>query len=429
MQIAKHKYNNFQTAEKIRANDSIQKLLNWFVFFLAFPVLTVLGNSVTFYIFIAIVIKVGLFWKNTFQYKSLFVSLSLIIIASSFLAPFSEMERFPGLLNTIQFILQYFYWILASMFFIVYYKKINLLEISKWVFYGILISILGFYFIPIDFNLGIVGITTALTRNSFIFDLICGVPICFYYLKKEASKTQLKLALIGFLLVFLFTNGRSGAIIGILEILLIAVVIFPGWLKVFRIIAIPIVLLFVTIQTEQAQVYLDVLANKVENINPRFASLLKAEGEGDLNEDKSWLHRKLMVDKGFEIITKYPFLGIGPNNFKYYDSELETYRHYTRLTNLSLSYYNKRSAHNSYIQIMSETGILGLCLMLIIMGIPILFFIKKIYKSTITDTYLPFISLLGMSMHFYAISALTGAIPWFIIGLSYVAILKIKQSK
>ena len=69
-----------------------QNLINWFVFFLAFPALSILGNSITFYIFIAIVIKVGSFWKKKFKGKALFLSFVSVIIVSTILAPYSKMD-------------------------------------------------------------------------------------------------------------------------------------------------------------------------------------------------------------------------------------------------------------------------------------------------------------------------------------------------
>lgn len=407
----------------------VQPFINWFVFFLAFPSIIVLGNSITFYIFIAIIFKVGAFWNKAFSSKLLFSGFLFIILVSSFLTPFSVMPRHPGVFHTLQFVIQYTYWILVAMFFIIYYRKIDLLQISKWIFYAILISVLGFYFLPFTIDLGVAQLTSTTSRNSFVFSLLCGVPISFLYLNTSFEKRNLKYFLGFFLVVFLFTNGRSGAIVGILEIVLISIILFPTWLKILRFLALPLILVFIMIQGNGAQVYMDALANNMEDVNPRFASLLRGEGDGDLKEDKSWLHRELMVDKGLEIVMEYPIFGIGPNNFRYYDSELQSYSDYTRLTNLPLEYYNNRSAHNSYIQILSETGILGLMIICIIILQPIFYLFKNIILSRLHILLLPLVSLVGMSMHFYAISAVTGAIPWFVIGVSYSIMYRRKVHK
>lgn len=408
----------------------VQTYINWFVFFLAFPAINLLGNSITFYIFIAIILKVGVFWNKSFHPKFLFGGFLFIILVSSFLTPFSMMPRHPGIIHTLQFIIQYIYWILVAIFFITYYKKIDFLEVSKWVFYAVLLSILGFYILPFSFDVGVAQVTSTISRNSFVFDLLCGVPISFVYINSKYRKEYLKYFLSFFLLVFLFTNGRSGAIIGMLELVLIMIILFPYWLKYLRLLAFPLIIIFIMIQGSETLIYLDVLANRMEVVSPRFASLLRGEGEGDLKEDKSWLHRELMVDKGIEIVKEYPIFGIGPNNFIYYDGELNSYYNYTRLNNLPLQYYNSRSAHNSYVQIMSETGIFGLIFISIILFLPIYLLLKSILLGNVQVLLLPLVSLLGISMHFYAISALTGAIPWFVIGISFgVVSLKSRKSK
>ena len=69
--------------KKTQHEASIQKLINLFVFFLAFPALNILGNSITFYIFILILFKVGSYWKKRFTGKKLFF-LSIIVLFSTY---------------------------------------------------------------------------------------------------------------------------------------------------------------------------------------------------------------------------------------------------------------------------------------------------------------------------------------------------------
>ena len=232
-----------------------------------------------------------------------------------------------------------------------------------------------------------------------------------------------------FLLVMLFTDGRSGAILIILELLLISAIIYPLILKVTRVL-IPILgLLFFMAQTDVAQMYLDSLANDVESVNPRFASLLRGKDEGDLSFDKSWLIRKLMVDKGIEIFKEYPIKGIGANNFVFFDSKIATLDQYERLGAEDVDYFNKRSPHNSYIQVLSEFGIIGFVLFLSLLIVPLTFFVRQLFTSKMKIEFLPMVSLFAISMHFYAIAALYGAIAWWVIGLSWAVLNNSKKSR
>ena len=75
----------------------LQRLTNWLVFFLAFPCVNILSNSITFYIFILIIIKVGSFWFKSFREKTLLFSFLGIVILTSIIAPYGDMPRHPGI--------------------------------------------------------------------------------------------------------------------------------------------------------------------------------------------------------------------------------------------------------------------------------------------------------------------------------------------
>ena len=418
---------NLPTSKRSALPKGVQKLLNWFLFFLAFPSLIVVDNSVTFYIFLVIIYKVGIYWIKPFKGKIIFLSFLAVVVVSTFLGLFHDMERHPGFFYAIQIIIQYIYWVLLAAFMIVFRRKIDLMQLSQWLFYGTMASIVGFYLVPFKIDLAVVTIITNATRNSFIFSLLCTIPLCFLYIRHKYAKNKIIWFILLFGITVLLTNGRSGAVIILVQLFLIASIIYPVFKRIVNIALIPLMVLFFLIQSDGMQVYLDGIANQVESINPRFANLLKAEGDGDLTLDKSWLIRKLMIDKGFEIIEQYPFLGIGANNFKYYDSELATYGGYERLGYLSTSLFNSRSAHNSYVQIFAEFGVIGFIFFALILLKPLLLFFKKVITSKLSIHDLPLISLIGLCLHFYAIASITGAIPWFIFGLCWSIFYRIKE--
>jgi O-antigen ligase len=397
----------------------VDKYLNYFVFFLAFPCLNILGNSVTFYLFISIVAKTGFGFFERFKGKNIFYWFLTAIIISTILAP--SLERAPWIIAGLKMIIQYFYWISITLFVGYYYSKIDFISVSKWFLYGALFSIFCFYFVPFNLGLGPIRITLQDTRNSFVFSLICCIPFTFLFVRERYSpRIQLVLILI-FLLSILATDGRSGGIIIIIELLWVVYLLFPRFSKAARfLMLIPLIFSFIiSASSDELKV---VAAETVGAINPRLAKLIlqEEESEGDLTFDKSWLHRKLMIDKGMEIFSKHPVFGIGINNFKFYDSDLKTYDDFDRLGNETKDWFNRRSAHNSYLQILTETGVFGFIPLLFIFIIPITFLFKSILGGNGNSLeYLPLVGVLGMSIHFYAISALTGAIPWFILGYSW----------
>ena len=220
-------------------------------------------------------------------------------------------------------------------------------------------------------------------------------------------------------MIMLLTGGRSGAVLIIIQMLLVMAIVYPSVQKSVRMLLPFFAIIYVYAQSGSAQIYLNVLADQVESFNPRFANLLRGEEDGDLTSDKSWLVRKLMVDKGIEIFKEYPVFGIGPTNFKYFDSPLSTLYSYERLSGQNSEFFNSRSAHNSYIELLSEMGIPGITIMLSLLIIPLIIFFRQFFIGHLNLHYLPFVSLLGITIHFYAIAALTGAVAWLIIGMAW----------
>ena len=77
-----------------------QKILNWFVFFLAFPSVNVLDNSITFYLFLAIGLRVGSFWAGSFRGKTLLIFFLFLAFSSSLMAPY--IVRNPGFFGNVK---------------------------------------------------------------------------------------------------------------------------------------------------------------------------------------------------------------------------------------------------------------------------------------------------------------------------------------
>ena len=170
-----------------------------------------------------------------------------------------------------------------------------------------------------------------------------------------------------------------------------------------------------SISTDQSSEY---FSDLIRPINPRLSNIISNERQQTLSFDKSWLIRKLMIDKGKLLFYEHPLLGIGPSGFKYYDSNLPTLRKYDRLLNKSIAYYNSRSSHNSYMEIIVSFGIIGAISFLLILIRPIKILFIGIFKNKLNTEHISLIALVGILIHFYTITSVTGALPWMIIGAS-----------
>lgn len=393
-----------------------QQLINLFAFFLAFPAIDVLGSSITFYLFIGIIIQCGFFWKKSYSGKIFFVGFIIVGTLSTLLSPIPEVyQNF----NFIKTIVQFYYWIGVASFFIIYFKRIDLYALSKWTLYGLVTYTIAFYVIQINTESSLLSITCTPGRNTYVFVILACAPLSFYFLKDK--KRSVKLLYATFLLTaMLASNGRAGSIIILIELLIITIIIYPALNRLSRGLIPFFLIVFIFTQTDIYELYKYDIAAQVEPINPRFASLIRGEGEGDLEKDKSWLIRKLMIDKGEEIFYKHPFLGVGPANFKLYKAELKSFINYDRLQHVdSRKFQMSTSPHNTYLQSITEFGLLGTFFFLFILIKPLFFLLRKLIKNQLYFIHLFQTGLLGICIHFYAIASLTGALPWFIIGLAW----------
>ena len=90
-------------------NERFQKMVNWFVFFMVFPCINILDNSITFYFFLYFVIQLGIYWRNNFFLKGTFFALIGVFVLAAVFAPYSEMTRYRGFTHTFQLTIQYIY--------------------------------------------------------------------------------------------------------------------------------------------------------------------------------------------------------------------------------------------------------------------------------------------------------------------------------
>jgi len=137
----------------------------------------------------------------------------------------------------------------------------------------------------------------------------------------------------------------------------------------------------------------------------------------NLEQDKSYVFRELMVQKGLKLFEESPIIGVGASRFRKESVELElsgVFRFYSQ------SSFDRKSAHNSYVGFLAESGLIG--------SIPLLVLILMLafqgLKSAASharhgDLWALSVmaSFVGMSIHMWTISALAATVTWFAYGL------------
>lgn len=147
----------------------------------------------------------------------------------------------------------------------------------------------------------------------------------------------------------------------------------------------------------------------------------------NLEEDKSVLIRELMVQKGIRLFKESPLFGVGAGRFTKETILLDLPK---QLSYATQNDYNRKSAHNSYIQFLAEFGLAGaipfgvLLLILLINGITSTVIELRIGEMLSLAVLFSFIQ---MSIHMWVITAITNTCTWFIYGL-VAAMIMIKRN-
>lgn len=151
-------------------------------------------------------------------------------------------------------------------------------------------------------------------------------------------------------------------------------------------------------------------------VNDRFQTMKSLE------EDKTYVVRKVLVRKGLTLFEESPVIGVGSARFAQERVELELPE---LLRYADREAIEKKSSHNSYIQFLAEFGLIGalpfgvLLVYLFLRGL-LLSFIE--IKEGRFEVLVFFIAFLQMSIHMYVISSITGTLAWVVYG-SIVGIL------
>lgn len=138
---------------------------------------------------------------------------------------------------------------------------------------------------------------------------------------------------------------------------------------------------------------------------------------GRLEEDKSFAIRGLMLQKGWRLFLASPLYGIGIGRFKLESTELDIP---DVLAYAGQYHFDVKSSHNSYIQFLAETGLLGsipLLLLLIVLSWCGGWAALRACRRGEAWSLGTYAAWAGMSVHLWALSGITGTLPWVVYGL------------
>lgn len=405
-----------------------QKLIGIFGFLIAFPILEipVVGISVSFPVFIWICIRVISRNKSPLFALSgrldvlmfIFVLMAIVTIA---LAPPADNGGVDLLIRDFKSVLYLIYWFLVYLFFRRWYGCLNIVNLSRYTLMGIFVSTAFILLGNRDGAFFVLG-PLALSQNSYAFNAVACVGVgAAYLLNRFGWKSLIGYA---FFMVYpmVLSDSRSGSVIMLLQCLGIILIGVLGAQKRIRIalIATGIILLatfsFVFPATKIVNKISWAVGSAVEPYSAEVATLLKNR-ESVLERDKSWQVRRTQVEKGIGLFKEYPITGVGWGHWRYVRGEIAIWK-YPYLNRNYDSYALIRSSHNSYIQVLAETGLIGFVPFVLIQVLVFWMSLRLVMVSQSIAIALPLsASLIGISIYFWTISAVTGAVWYFILGL------------
>ncbi len=389
---------------------------NRFAFLMAFPGIILLVN-ISMYFFIA------LFFKATQKYQQFARRLKTDIPIWAILFAVGaaiSVIRVPdgwGSENfrySISALPNYVYWSCLVVFLNRYRTIINYDQVRQFVFYGATFYI-PFWFLRENFLTGI-PIFQKTAANNLAFLMISYSPMAISYVRSKRSLQLAILYFIGILLLMLFLGRRAG----------FALVMINGLLTLFvRSVNISSLLKYgLLFLVFWLTLQLSVVEEAIESANPRVYQLIYERDEM-VSEDRSYLTRVAMIEKGLYLFNEYPLSGVGLINFHRTEAVIAGNFEGSQYV-VNKDEINELSAHNSYISALSEGGlVLFVPWILMMLSIIIRFAINI---ARIEPKYYPlFWGFLGMIFHYTSVVGYINVYSWFIIAMCGVILSRIGE--
>lgn len=399
-----------------------------FALYLVIPVIDVplLGLSLSapifFFIAMACILRPPRPW---FRKYSSWVLLAVLIWFGIFLSTTANGLLSLGVnINNDAFVylVRYLYWILVFVITAYFANQAGLPEkiASVLAWSVLLLAVMRWVEVILYGNAGAWTGTHLMTQNSYGFQFSTFSPFILIRVFQEKGRKKL-FWILALLVVWgaAAVNASRGSWVSIGLGLAFSFLIF-FYSKPRKFIGGLLVLLVVAGAGILAWNYMPKAAEAVEKRLNTFQAL---------DEDKSFVIRQVMIQKGLKLFKDSPLLGVGANRFTQTWTDISLPK---ILSYRTIEEFEKKTSHNSYVQFLAEFGLVGSIPMAVMLLILLMRGYKTAQQSLRKNNLVPlaiYIGFIQMSVHMWVIAALTGTVTWFIYGLVLAMVKQKQQAK
>jgi len=396
-----------------------EKILFWYSFFMAFPIIVPIFN-ISIFIFPFLLISFKRQYGFVFRWKGitplllLLLTIGLVVnVASLYAADNTEFLK-----RSLQVVPNYMYWLLLIWFLYSQRDNLNYHIISKALFWGVIATTIFYFLIAPLRPSAYLPFIKNLSQNAYAFLIITFTPAAVRYSYFRYGRLYAWIFLLIIILSGFLSGSRSSSILVLLGGLAGLYLETFQRKRIIRFGLIGIVF-FLIFQMS----FVEAL---IKSLNPRTHDLLY-QTSSTLKTDRSFLVRQAQIEKGLELFKMKPFTGIGLNNFtSYKDVKLPGIFEGAKYV-INKPGITETSSHNSYINLLAEGGI-ALALPFGLLIIYMLVLLLKVHKALRSAEIAYVIGFVMMLIHLYFITALVNVFCWFMIGL-VLSILKKKSEE
>lgn len=395
-----------------RVQQRAGKQLKLTAYFIAFPNWVIVQN-ISFFILILFYHTSSKHYVRGFTIRSIMSFVALLVFVGATCSAIGAGIKYGSdyFYYSFKLLPNYLYWATTVIFIgNLALQFLSLQDLYKSFFWG-LISLIFTYFL-FDPIFELIPFYNGASDNSFAFLLILFSPMATAYVQQTRKNLPLTFIFILFVTIIGFLSGsRSGSLLTLAGSLL--VISIETWGRT-------VITLFSILFLVVAAPYLkesQSIKQAIFGLNERTYNIIY-ETDETLNTDFSYLTRLAMVEKGLELFSQNPITGVGIGNFGKTKVDLdfefeggELIAHKDEILETGVS------AHNSYISILAEGGLLLFLPFIFLMLYPTVYFFSN-FNSINTYEKAIFISIIFMCIHAWFISAMLNIFGWFVLGIA-----------